>query len=321
MPLPDISVTIPARNEGGKVARTIQSIARARTTDARVEFVIVDDASSDETIANLVAAVPDLLKEPKIDIQVHRLDEHTGIYVARNHAAHFASGEIIFGTDAHVRFSDGWDEQVFHHIGANRILCGTTVQQGSPFRGYGCDLAIPFMGTAWNHGPVDTVAHVPIAPCHASVMTRELFHRLGGYDSGMIMYGAGEPELSIRAWLQGADVMVVGDLQVEHEFKPKTELADFLSEVRAFLDSQLHPFWLSVSQRTGMYADASLLLPAVSGAVSQRSLPGQRERCLATASIPRRTAAALLSMAYRLLRHERPGWRRASLIRGLHSAN
>jgi glycosyltransferase involved in cell wall biosynthesis len=243
MPLPDISVTIPARNEGGKVARTIQSIARARTTDARVEFVIVDDASSDETIANLVAAVPDLLKEPKIDIQVHRLDEHTGIYVARNHAAHFATGEIIFGTDAHVRFSDGWDEQVLHHIGANRILCGTTVQQGSPFRGYGCDLAIPFMGTAWNHGPVDTVAHVPIAPCHASVMTRELFHRLGGYDSGMIMYGAGEPELSIRAWLQGADVMVVGDLQVEHEFKPKTELADFMSEVR--------PFWIHNCIRFG----------------------------------------------------------------------
>ncbi len=243
MPLPDISIAIPVRNEGGKVARTVQSIARARTTDARVEFVIVDDASSDETIANLVAAVPDLLKEPKIDIQVHRLDEHTGIYGARNHAAHFSTGEIIFGTDAHVRFSDGWDEQVLIHIGANRLLCGTTVQQGSPFRGYGCDLVIPFMGTAWNHGPVDTVAHVPIAPCHASVMTRELFHRLGGYDSGMIMYGAGEPEFSIRAWLQGADVMVVGDLQVEHEFKPKKELADFISEVR--------PFWIHNCIRFG----------------------------------------------------------------------
>jgi glycosyltransferase involved in cell wall biosynthesis len=243
MPLPDISVAIPARNEGGRVARTIQSIARARTTDARVEFVIVDDASSDDTVANLVASVPDLLKEPKIDIQVHRLDEHTGIYGSRNHAAHFATGEILFGTDAHVRFSEGWDELVLHHIGSNRILCGTTVQKGSPFRGYGCDLVIPFMGTAWNPGPVDTVAHVPIAPCHASVMTRELFHRLGGYDAGMILYGAGEPELSIRAWLHGADVMVVGDLHVEHEFKPKTELADFISEVR--------PFWIHNCIRFG----------------------------------------------------------------------
>jgi hypothetical protein len=232
MPLPDISVAIPARNEGARVALTIRSIAGARTTDARVEFVIVDDASTDDTIANLVAAVPDLLKAPKIDIQVHRLEEHAGI-----------NAEILFGTDAHVRFSEGWDELVLQHVGSNRILSGTTVQPGSPFRGYGCDLLIPFMGTSWNNGPVDGVAHVPVAPCHATVITRELFNRLGGYDSGMILYGAGEPELSIRAWLQGADVMVVGDLLVEHDFKPKTVLADFISEVR--------PFWIHNCIRFG----------------------------------------------------------------------
>ncbi|HWE50183.1 MAG TPA: glycosyltransferase [Bryobacteraceae bacterium] len=243
MPLPDISVVIPARNEGARVGPTIQSIARTRTTNARLEFVIVDDASTDDTIANLVAAVPDLLKEPRIDIQVQRLEEQEGIYRARNHAAHLATAEILFGTDAHVRFSDGWDEIALQHTGPNRILSGTTVQQGSPFRGYGCDLLIPFMGTSWNNGPVDGVAHVPVAPCHATVMTRELFNRLGGYDSGMILYGAGEPELSVRAWLHGADVMVVGDLLVEHEFKPKGVLDDFINEVR--------PFWVHNCIRFG----------------------------------------------------------------------
>jgi hypothetical protein len=142
-----------------------------------------------------------------------------------------------------VRFSEGWDELVLTYIGSNRILSGTTVQPGSPFRGYGCDLLIPFMGTSWNNGPVDGVAHVAVAPCHATVITRELFHRLGGYDSGMILYGAGEPELSIRAWLQGADVMVISDLLVEHEFKTKDGLADFLNEVR--------PFWIHNCIRFG----------------------------------------------------------------------
>lgn len=243
MPRPDISVVIPARNEGTRIAPTIQAIARARTTDARVEFVIVDDASTDETVADLVAAAPDLLQEPRIDIQVDRLDEHSGIYRTRNHAASMANGEILFGTDAHVRFSPGWDELVFAHIAPDRILSGTTVHQGSPYRGYGCDLVVPFMGTSWNSGPVDGVAHVPIAPCHATVMPRELFNRLGGYDSGMIWYGAGEPEMSIRAWLHGADVMVVGDLLVEHEFKPKEELQQFIGEVR--------PFWVHNCLRFG----------------------------------------------------------------------
>jgi glycosyltransferase involved in cell wall biosynthesis len=242
-PLPDISVVIPARNEGSNLASTIESIALARTTDARVEFVIADDASTDDTVASLVAAVPKLLREPKIDIQVHRLNEHQGIYKARNYAASFANGEILFGTDAHVRFCARWDELVLQHTAPNRVLSGTTVQLGSQFRGYGCDLVIPFMGTSWNHGPVDGVAHVPVAPCHATVIPRELFNRLGGYDSGMILYGGGEAEFSIRAWLHGADVMVVGDLLVEHAFKPPDILEKFISEVR--------PLWIQNCIRFG----------------------------------------------------------------------
>jgi glycosyltransferase involved in cell wall biosynthesis len=243
MPTPDISVVIPARNEGTRIAPTIQAISQARTTDARLEFVIVDDASTDHTTADLVAMVPELLKEPKIDIHVHHLDEHSGIYRTRNHAASFATADILFGTDAHVRFSKGWDEVVFTHIAPDRILSGTTTQEGSPFRGYGCDLLVPFMGTSWNHGPVEDIAHVPVAPCHATVIPRELFNRLGGYDSGMIMYGAGEPELSIRAWLHGAEVVVVNDLQIEHEFKPKQDLDEFIGKVR--------PFWVHNCLRFG----------------------------------------------------------------------
>ena len=97
---PDISVLIPARNERSRIAPTIQAIARARSTDARVEFVIVDDASTDGCIANLVSAVPRLLEEPKIDIRVCRLDQHSGNYRARNQAAALASADILFITDA-----------------------------------------------------------------------------------------------------------------------------------------------------------------------------------------------------------------------------
>lgn len=243
MPRPDISVVIPARNEGNRIAPTIQAISQARRTNARLEFVIVDDASTDDTTANLVAAVPELLREPKIDVQVHRLSQHSGICATRNHAASAATGDIFFLTDAHVRFSDGWDRIVMDNIGPDRILSGTTTQKGSPFRGYGCDLVVPFMGTTWNPGPVDGLAYVPVAPSHATVIPRELFNRLGGYDSGMILYGGGEPEFSIRAWLQGAEVVVVDSLLVEHEFKPKRELSDFIGKVR--------PFWVHNCLRFG----------------------------------------------------------------------
>jgi glycosyltransferase involved in cell wall biosynthesis len=231
---PDISVLIPARNERSRLAPTIQAIARARSTDARVEFVIVDDASTDGCIANLVSAVPRLLEEPKIDIRVCRLDQHSGNYRARNQAAALASADILFITDAHVQFCQAWDERVLDHVRPNRILAGTVTQRDTPFRGYGCRLLVPLMGTSWNRETNGGVTPVPISVCSATVIPRDLFDKLGGYDPGMLQYGAGEPEFSVRAWLHGAEICSLADLEVEHEFKPRDEFTSFLAGVRLF---------------------------------------------------------------------------------------
>lgn len=241
---PDVSVLIPARNEGSRLSGTIEAIAGARTTDARVEFVIVDDASEDGTVESLVSAVPRLLEQPRIDIRVCRLDSHAGIYGARNQAAGLATADVLFMTDAHVRFSLGWDEHVLRNARTDRIHAATTTQEGTGFRGFGCSLVVPLMGTAWNREPLASSTPVHVAACHATVVTRELFERLGGYDPGMILYGAGEPELSIRAWLHGADVVALPEVEVLHRFKAREEMSDFLSSMR--------PYWVQNCLRFGL---------------------------------------------------------------------
>jgi glycosyltransferase involved in cell wall biosynthesis len=241
---PEISVVIPARNERSRLAPTIQAIARARSAETRVEFVIVDDASTDGCIANLVSAVPRLLQERSIDVRVYSLEEHSGIYRARNHAAELANGEILFITDAHVQFSQGWDEQVLRHIRPGRIIAGTTSQPSTGFRGYGCKLLIPFMGTTWNQERRDGLSPVPLAACSATVIPRDLFFELGGYDPDMLVYGAGEPEFSVRAWLHGAEIFSLPDLEVQHEFKARDELWKYLHSIR--------PFWVHNCLRFGL---------------------------------------------------------------------
>ena len=230
---PDFSVLIPARNERARIAPTIRAIARARITQARLEFIIVDDASTDGCIENLVTGVPRLLDEPRIDIRVCQLDEHAGNYGARNQAAALASADILFCTDAHVQFSKGWDERVLQHIRPDRILAGTVTQHGSVFRGYGARLLVPLMGTSWNVEPAPGNGQVPISVCSATVIPRALFAKLGGYDTGMLYYGAGEPEFSVRAWLHGAEICSIADLEVQHEFKERNEFKTFLGSIRA----------------------------------------------------------------------------------------
>jgi glycosyltransferase involved in cell wall biosynthesis len=229
---PDVSVLIPAYNEGRKIAPTIQAIARARTTGARVEFIVVDDASTDDCLGHLSAATDWLLEEPGIDVRVCRLERRSGNYRARNEAAALASADVLFITDAHVRFCMGWDEILFTHVSDDTILAGTVTQEGSPFKGYGCTLLIPLMGTTWVSGSFEGSAHVPVSVCAATVIPRALFQRLGGYDEGMLLYGGGEPEFSVRAWLQGAQIRSVAALEVQHEFKPRSEFLQFIEGVR-----------------------------------------------------------------------------------------
>lgn len=232
--IPDISVVIPMHNERSKIAATIQSVARARTSQARVEFVIIDDASTDGSVAELISAAPELLEESRIDVRLEELDERTGVFGARNRGADTATAEILFITDAHVEFSRGWDEAILRHIRPNVILAGTTVQKLTPYRGYGCHLLVPFMGTGWNREPLDATAPVAIATSAATVITRDLFDQLGGYDTGMRIYGAGEPEFSVRAWLHGAEIQLLPDLEVTHEFKTRDELGSFLDSIGHF---------------------------------------------------------------------------------------
>jgi glycosyltransferase involved in cell wall biosynthesis len=228
----DISVVIPAHNEGPRLAQTISSIAETRTTDARTEIVIADDQSDDGTEDRLRAAWPELSQHPRIDVVVSRTPERSGVPRTRNHAAGLATADIMFITDAHVRFVRGWDELVFKHVQPDRILAGTITQANTKFVGYGCRLVVPFMGTHWNKDPVATPQEVQIAACPATVLPRELFQQLGGYDDGMRMYGAAEPEFSLRAWLSGAEVMLIPELRVEHKFKPRDERDAFIREVR-----------------------------------------------------------------------------------------
>ena len=248
---PDISVVMPAHNEGARLAATIDSIASGRTTRAQVEIIIADDKSADDAEAHLRAAWPALSRHDRLDVRLSMLTDRRGVPRARNHAARLAAGEILFITDAHVRFPAGWDAIVLEHLRPGRILAGPVTQANTPFVGYGCRLVVPFMGTYWNSEPVAHPAEVQIAACPATVLSRDLFHQIGGYDDGMIMYGAAEPEFSLRAWLSGAEVILVPDLVVEHRFKPPQERVAFVRGVREHMVGNSLRFGLLYSDEDG----------------------------------------------------------------------
>lgn len=88
-PAPLFSVVIPTYNRAGLLAETLRSLWQQRFTD--FEAIVVDDGSSDDTVALLRANQPRLTW--------HRQD-HRGAAAARNHAARHARGRYLAFLDS-----------------------------------------------------------------------------------------------------------------------------------------------------------------------------------------------------------------------------
>jgi len=226
---PFISVVIPVRNEGERLTAAVESIVAGRSCKFPLQIVLVDDCSSDDCCRkfdDVYSWSRDLAR-----VDVVRLPRWSGIPFARNAGAAASAGSILFITDANVVFPRNWDCPIRERITGSRVLCATIGDFDSAFRGYGCTLKIPSMGVSWIRDPRQHGGHVPVAPCAGTILSSELFRRSGGYDTAMPVYGAAEPEFSVRLWLLGAEIVAVPDLVLKHRFKPEHERQPFLDAI------------------------------------------------------------------------------------------
>lgn len=89
---PSISVLVPAYNEEGYVGRTIQSLLNADYPRSKFELIVIDDGSTDGTLAEARAFASDVVTVVS--------KENGGKYSALNYGLLFAEGEIIVTVDA-----------------------------------------------------------------------------------------------------------------------------------------------------------------------------------------------------------------------------
>ncbi|MFW6111328.1 MAG: glycosyltransferase family 2 protein, partial [Thermoproteota archaeon] len=89
---PEISVIVPAYNEEEGLRRTLEGILEADYPSEKKEVIVVDDGSTDRTLA-----VASLYRKRGIKVY-HK--EHGGKYSAINYGLKFAHGEIIITVDA-----------------------------------------------------------------------------------------------------------------------------------------------------------------------------------------------------------------------------
>ena len=97
-PLPTVSVVIPVRNRPADIKRCLESLLKVEYPTEKLEIVVVDDASEDET-ADVVTHFPVILE---------RMSERQGASACRNRGERHAKGLILLFLDSDCVVDSKW---------------------------------------------------------------------------------------------------------------------------------------------------------------------------------------------------------------------
>lgn len=211
------SIIIPCKNEGHNVKMTVDSILEATPVNRNVEIIVVDDASGD-------GCCYFLKKNGKYDYIKLLSTPGLGAACARNLGASAARGEYLIFCDAHITVPKGWPGDLLDAFGH------TEAGAASPAIGALANPAAAGYGQTWNERlevewlpppPGMEAMAVPLLPGGCLAVRTTAFHAVEGFDSGFIVWGHEDVELSLKLWLFGYSLYTVPTVKILHHFRDK----------------------------------------------------------------------------------------------------
>lgn len=231
--LPTASVIIVFHNEAwSTLMRTIMSVLMRSPQLLLKQIILVDDASDRRYLSEeLDNAVANLDK-----VQILRSSNRNGLVGARLMGARVATGDVLVFLDAHCEVTKGWLEPLLDRAGNDDVfICPHIDLLSEDTLAYTKSIDAHWGAFSWRlhfrwltpSGDVMLKKiRNPSKPYPTPAMAgglfavrKSLFWRLGGYDSGMLIWGAENLELSWRAWQCGARVEITPCSRVGHIFR------------------------------------------------------------------------------------------------------
>ena len=190
--LPDLSVVLIARNEAANIARAIESVLRAVDHWPQAEILLVDSASTDETV-DIASQYP---------ISIVRLDPTWFLSAAagRYVGMHHTRGSSIMYMDGDMELAPGWLDQAVPFLLGHPELAGVT--------GYRRDVYVRDGQTVWEQDYGRNSQECPIEVRYfagAALYRRSSLEQVGGFNPYFI--SDEEPELCMRLRHAGHKLM------------------------------------------------------------------------------------------------------------------
>jgi glycosyltransferase involved in cell wall biosynthesis len=170
-----ISVVIPTYCEEQNIERCLQSIRRQAFEKGRIEIIVVDSNSPDNTRT---------IAQKYADKVVNLKDR--GVSKARNVGAQEAKGELLLFLDADTILDFGFVTEIYEILADSNVVCTVGTMAGLE-RSKTVDNLFKFA----HYGLVNCVsvvtAHLgfPFLPTVCCACRKSAFQRIGGFDEGL----------------------------------------------------------------------------------------------------------------------------------------
>ncbi len=207
--VPRVTVVIPSWNGRALLADALPSVAALAYPRERLEVLVVDDGSDDDSVAWLRDAWP--------AVRVVANGTNTGFAAACNAGAEAATGELVAFLNNDLRVDPTWLERMTSALaGAGAAAAGSRILdwEGTRLDFDGAAMNFYGHGTSRRHGRptaracADAVVPALFACGAAMLVDRARFLASGGFDADYFAYFE-DVDLGWRLWVRGERVVYV----------------------------------------------------------------------------------------------------------------
>ncbi|KAL4227368.1 hypothetical protein ACF0H5_012811 [Mactra antiquata] len=294
--LPTISIVIPFHNEWPSVLlRTVFSIINRTPHNLLKEIILVDDNSD---LPSLQSHFASLLEEyfPTGIVKLKRLQHRSGLIVARMEGLKLVTAECVSFFDSHMEVNTDWLPPLLNEIKKNsktvamaqldyinKDTFGYEYEDGYRTR-YGFDWRLIFFETYFRADqlqgktPTDPLPGVVMVGPGA-VVNVQYFKDLGGFDTGMKIWGGENLELPWKVWMCGGQMIHVPCSKIGHiarvqpyhfpNGRVETENHNYKRAIEVWMDDY----------KKYVYEANPLIAMADEGDISERLLIKERLQC------------------------------------------